>query len=173
MVNSINPIQATGNTAIKPAYPENLSEIADSADTRNKRYGKYSNEQILDASKKLSAREYAAFGHLSNDASSAGIAKYAQAYIKYVSQLSPEEQNGVRYKGTKESVSGLLAQARAAAAEESASPAKKADKPSSLLLQLLAEIERNQQKAGSHSVANKNAERVTISDEARKIADQA
>jgi hypothetical protein len=170
MVHSINSIHTGGNSPIKPAYPENLSEIADSADTRSKSYGKYSGQQMLEASKKLNAREYAAYGHLSNDATSAGIAKYAQAYVKYINQLSPEEQNGVRYKGTKESVSGLLAQAQAAAAAESASPAKKADKPSSLLLQLLTEMERNQQKSGSRGLPNQNADRVTISEDARRLA---
>jgi hypothetical protein len=168
MLNSINSIQTSGNSFKNASYPENLSQIADSADTRSKNYGQYTGVQILEAAKKLNAREYAAYGHLSNDASSAGIVKFAEAYLNYIKQLSPDEQNGVRYKGSKESVSGLLAQARAAA-NESASTPEKTDKPSSLLLQLLAAIERNRQEPGSAKLTNADTDRVTISHAARAL----
>jgi hypothetical protein len=179
MVNGINSAQVTSPLVSNNSsqYPENLSEIADSADSRSKSYGKYTQQQILDASKKLNAREYAAFGYFGNDASSQGIKSYAEAYLKYINQLSPDEQNGVRYKGTKENMTALLAAANAQIAEENAHPGKKPVKPTSLLLMMLDEmmirLKKNPIHADASSNAANSADRVTISEEARKISGQA
>ena len=168
---NIKAIDPGATAAIKPRYLDNLSEIADSADTRSKSFGKYSPQQILDASKKLNEREYLAFGRLSNDGSSEGIAKYAEAYLRYINQLSPEEQNGVRYSGTKQSVSALLVQARAAAAQESPKSAGQVDKPSSFLIQILDEIDRIQRADRRFGTGAGTASQVTISSEARRLLD--
>src|SRR5664279_234768 len=110
MVNSINSAQVTSTPVAnnRTQYPEDLAVIADSIDSRSTSYGKYTDQQVNDASQQLNAREYMAFGHFGNDASSQGIKIFAEAYIKYINTLSPEEQNSVRYKGTKESMGTIL-----------------------------------------------------------------
>ena len=108
MVNGINTAQLTSAlvTGNGSRHLENLSEISDSCDPHNKNFGKYTDKQIADATNKLNAREYAAFGHFAGNATPQGVAKLAEAYVNYMNQMSPEEQNGARYKGTKEQRKG-------------------------------------------------------------------
>ena len=180
MINGINFVQVTSAPPVsnnKPQYPENLAVIADSADSRSTSYGKYTDQQIADATNKLNARAYAAFGYFGNDASSQGIAKYAAAYVNYIKSLSPEEQNSVRYQGTKESMTALLAEANAQIAEEKAHPGKKPAQPTSLLMMMLDEMLKNFKKnginAGAPTNAVNNTDQVTISAEALKLSGQA
>jgi len=180
MVNGINFVQVASAPPVsnnKPQYPENLSVISDSCDPHNKNFGKYTDKQIADATNKLNAREYAAFGHFAGDASSQGIAKLAAAYVNYINSLSPEEQNGARYKGTKEGAMALLAGANAQIAEEKAHPGKKPAQPTSLLMMMLDEMLKNFKKnginAGAPSNAVDNTDQVTISAEALKLSGQA
>jgi hypothetical protein len=179
MINSINSAQVTNVPAASntsPRYPENLEIIADSADRRSSSFGKYTDQQILEASKKLNAQEYAAFGHFGNDASSQGIAKLATAYINYINSLQPEEQNSGRYAGTKESMTALLA---AANAQIAAGPdtGNKPVQPKSLIEMVLDAMMKNLQKNGINVGTSANAAnsgvQVTISDEARNISNQA
>lgn len=177
MISGVTSNLSAGNSSssTKPPYLEDLAVIADSADRRSASYGKYTNEQILDASKKLNEREYAAFMHLSTDASTTGIKKYAEAYIRYYDQLSPEEQNSPRYKGTRESVSNLLSQANAQLSAEKAHPDKKAEEPTSFILMLLDSMNKHFE---THGVKGQNIsgnpsrteDKVTLSEEARKLS---
>ena len=176
MLNGINSVRGTNAPPVSnnsPQYPENLAVIADSADSRSTSYGKYTDQQIADATNKLNAREYSAFGYFGNDASSQGIAKYAAAYVNYINSLSPEEQNSVRYKGTKESMTALLA---AANADIAANPGKKPAQPSSLIEMMLDAIMKNFKKIGINVGASTNAtnstDQVTISAEALKLSVQ-
>jgi len=86
MVNALNSAQVTSAPVSNngPRYLENLSKISDSCDPNNKNFGKYTDKQIADATNKLNAREYSAFGHFAGDASSQGIKKLAEAYINYM-----------------------------------------------------------------------------------------
>jgi len=178
MVNAINSTQVTSALISNnsPQYPENLSKICESCDPNNINFGKYTDKQMNDAFNKINAREYAAFGHLAGDASLPGIKKLAEAYINYINQLSPEEQNSGRYKGTKESMTALLAGANAMIAEEKANPGKTPVKPTSLLEMMLDEMMKNLKKNHIHADASSNAansaDQVTISEEARKISGQ-
>ena len=155
---------------------ENLSEIADSVDPRSKSHGKYTDKEIADATNKLNAREYAAFGHFAGDASAQGIKKLSEAYLNYLNQLSPEEQNSIRYKGTKEGAMALLAGVNAQIAEGKTNPGKKADQPTSLLIMMLDEMTQHLKKNGvsiNASVSSPTGgSRVTISEEARKLYSQ-
>lgn len=155
---------------------ENLSEITDSVDPRNKSHGKYTDKEIADATNKLNAREYAAFGHFGDDASAQGIKKFTEAYLNYLNQLSPEEQNSIRYKGTRNGAMALLAGVNAQIAEGKTNPGKKADQPTSLLIMMLNEMTEHLKKNGINvnaSVSSPTGEsRVTISEEARKLYSQ-
>ena len=62
-------------------------------------------------------QEYAAFGHFGDDASSQGIKQFTEALPNYLNQLSPEEQNSIRYKGTRKCDGALLAGVNAQIAE--------------------------------------------------------
>jgi hypothetical protein len=73
---------------------ESLTAMVDNKD------GKYSLEQQRDATEKLNAREYAAFGHLAGSGSSWGMRDFLKAYVKYVENLSPEDQQSDRYRGS-------------------------------------------------------------------------
>ncbi|MBK1679843.1 hypothetical protein CKO20_05565 [Rhodocyclus tenuis] len=160
----------------RPQYLKNFSEITDSVDPSNKSHGKYTHEQIADATNKLNAREYAAFGHFAGDASSQGIKKLAEAYLGYLNQLSPEEQNSLSYAGTKESATALLAGVNAQIAGGKSNPGKKPDQPTSLLIELLNAMTEQFKKNGiniNSSVSSPTSEsQVTISEEARKLASQ-
>lgn len=155
---------------------ENLSEIADSVDPRSKSHGKYTDKQIADATNKLNAREYAAFGHFGDDASSQGIKQFTEAYLNYLNQLSPEEQNSIRYKGTREGATALLAGVNAQIAEEKNNPAKKTGQPTSLLIMMLNEMTQHLKKNGvsinTSVISPTGGSRVTISEEARKLYNQ-
>jgi hypothetical protein len=178
MVNGINTAQLT--SALAPSngsrYLENLSEISDSCDPHNKNFGKYTDKQIADATNKLNAREYAAFGHFAGDATPQGIAKLAEAYVNYMNQMSPEEQNGARYKGTKEGAIALLAGAKAMIADEKANPGKKTEKAKTLIEMMLDEMLKNLKKNGINVGASTNAVtsagQVTFSAEALKLSAQ-
>jgi hypothetical protein len=155
------------------SFPENLSKIADSADERSISFGKYDTNQILEASKKLNQREQAAFGYLGHDASTAGIMRFAKAYISYVNSLSPEEQNGVRYRGTKENMSTLLAEAQTQLQKESGKPINEAAEHKSLLSMLFDEMKNQLQQQGitqkRHSSDFKTNDVVTISNAGRTL----
>ncbi len=157
-------------------YLENLSEIADSVDPHSKSHGKYTDKQIADATNKLNAREYAAFGHFGDDASSQGIKQFTEAYLNYLNQLSPEEQNSIRYKGTKESATALLAGVNAQIAEGKNNPGKKANQPTSLLIMMLDEMMLHFKKNGvgvnTPVISHTGGSQVTISEEARKLYNQ-
>ena len=134
-------LSATGIALASPEVAKTssvpLAIIADSADKRSASYGQYTDAEILAASKKLNEREYLAFGHLSGDASTQGIANYAEAYLKYINSLPPEEQKSVRYAGTKESVTNLLTQAKARLSDEKAYGTAENQKPTSFILMML------------------------------------
>jgi hypothetical protein len=175
VINTINSrygVSADALNLSKP-YAENLSKIADSADERSSTYGKYSNQQILAASEKLNQREQAAFGYLGHDASTAGIIRYAKAYISYVDSLSPEEQNGVRYQGTKGNMSSLLNQATAQLSGESKKTNGAEVEYKSLLSMLLDEMNNQLHQRGigkkSSSSEHKNSDVVAISDPGRRL----
>lgn len=174
MVYGVNRTSSATAITEKSSYPDNLAVIADSADKRSQSYGKYSNKQILEASERLNKQEYLAFGQFSSDASTSGIKKYAEAYIKYYDKLSPEEQNSPRYKGTRESMANLLSQANAQLQSESGNKSEKAtQKPTSLLLMLLEDLKKKfDEKRGMLSTNNDNVSgvKVTISEQARSLA---
>lgn len=177
MINGINLMRVTNTpTVSNPQYPEDLAVIADSADKRSASYGKYTHQQIADATHKLNAREYAAFGHFAGDASSQGIKNFAEAYVKYISSLSPDEQNSVSYKGTKESMTALLAAANAQIADEKAHPGKNSAKARTFIEMLLDDMMKKLNKNGNPAGASSNSastEQVTISAEALKLSNQA
>nr|WP_314863984.1 hypothetical protein [uncultured Undibacterium sp.] len=176
MINTINNRYGMSTDALNPSkqYPENLSKIADSADERSSSYGKYSNQQILAVSEKLNQREQAAFGYLGHDASTAGIIRYAKAYISYIDSLSPEEQNGVRYQGTKDNMSTLLNQANAQFSSEINKPNGADVEYKSLLSMLLDEMNKQLQQNGigkkNSSSEHKNTDVVTISNAGRRLS---
>jgi hypothetical protein len=98
--------------------------IAESVDTRSKYYGKFTDKQVSDSWDRVAAREKAAFGYFGNDASSEGLKKFGEAYVSYINGLSPEEQNSVRYRGTKENMTRFLGQIEGEIAKEKANPSK-------------------------------------------------
>lgn len=182
MVTSTGAILTVSTDTIlqKPTRLENLSEIADN------KSGKYSETQVAEAQRKLNARELQAFGRFAfgqgGDGSAQGIKRFAEAYLKYLDQLSPEEeQNSDRYKGTRGPVTALLSQATSAAAKEQSAPGNK--KPEDIedpLLKLLRTgmqdiVDRLKEKAPqANGAANATiGDVVTISEAARKAADAA
>ena len=84
-----------------------------------------------------------AFGHLAGDASTQGIIKLSEAYLKYINSLSPEAQQTGRYAGTKESVTNLLTQARAKLATENTDPTKKVVEPTSFIMMMLEAMSKS------------------------------
>ncbi len=175
MVNGINSAQIantlTSNSSAQ--YPENLAKICESCDPNDKNYGKYTTKQMEDAFNKINAREYAAFGHLAGDATPEGIVKFAQAYVNYYNQLSPEEQNSQRYKGTGASAAALLAGAKGLVADEKAHPGKN-KQPESLLMMLLnemlAQLKKHPAQTSTNTSATSSSEQVTISVQAQKLS---
>ena len=179
MITPMNHRLEVGTSTISrsSAYPENLSKIADSDDERSSSFGQYNHHQILAASEKLNQREQAAFGYLSHDASTSGIIQFAKAYISYINSLSPEEQNGVRYRGTKESVSNLLAQAQTQLQNEKEKPVGASTEFKSLLSRILDEMQNQFQQRGinqkSHFSNAKTTDFVTISEAGhRRLSNQ-
>jgi hypothetical protein len=73
---------------------ESLTGMVDNKD------GRYTLEQQRDATERLNAQEYTAFGHLSGSGSSWGMRDFLKAYVKYVEHLSPEDQQSDRYRGS-------------------------------------------------------------------------
>ncbi len=174
MVIAINASQVTGIQA-----PDNSTQFSDiliteSLDTRSKYYGKFSDKQVRDSWERVNARGKAAFGYFGNDASSEGLKKFGEAYVSYINGLSPEEQNGLRYKGTKESMTRFLGQIEGEIAKEKANPGKKAKKHTLNLLDMLDAVTVHLKKKHTHvststSSAN-NKDRVVLSDEAIRNA---
>ena len=136
-------------------YPDDPPIISDSLDKRSPYYGKYSEKEIFDAQSKLNQQEFMAFGHLAGDASTQGIIKLSEAYLKYINGLSPEAQQTGRYAGTKESVTNLLIQAKAKLATESTAPTKKANEPTSFIMMMLEAMSKNIE--GQHTSTSKGA----------------
>ena len=134
-------------------YPDDPAIISDSLDKRSPYYGKYSEKEIFDAQSKLNQQEFMAFGHLAGDASTQGIIKLSEAYLKYINGLSPEAQQTGRYAGTKESVTNLLTQAKAKLATESTAPTKKANEPTSFIMMMLEAMSKNIE--GQHTSTSK------------------
>ena len=175
MINTINSTaiaSTTKNSTKTPQYLEDLAVIADSADKRSHYYGKFTDEQILAASEKLNAREYQAFGCFTGDASLPGIKKYAEAYLKYINSLSPEELSGTRYEGTKESMTKLLSDVNAQIANGGEPTAKD---PSSLISMLLDEMLRKMKERGMDmqsifGASSTESDKVTISKEAKNLS---
>ena len=125
------------------SHPDDPAIISDSLDKRSPYYGKYSEKEIFDAQTKLNQQEFMAFGHLAGDASTQGIIKLSEAYLKYINSLSPEAQQTGRYAGTKESVTNLLTQARAKLATENTDPTKKAVEPTSFIMMMLEAMSKS------------------------------
>lgn len=125
------------------SHPDDPEIISDSLDKRSPYYGKYSEKEIFDAQTKLNQQEFMAFGHLAGDASTQGIIKLSEAYLKYINSLSPEAQQTGRYAGTKESVTNLLTQARAKLATENTDPTKKVVEPTSFIMMMLEAMSKS------------------------------
>jgi hypothetical protein len=172
MVIAINVAQITGIQV--PDNSTRFSDIliAESVDTRSKYYGKFSDKQVSDSWDRVAAREKAAFGYFGNDASSKGLKKFGEAYVSYINGLSPEEQNSVRYKGTKESMIGFLGQIEGEIAKEKANPGKKTKKTRLNLLDTLETITVRLKKKHTRTVASttaiNNLDRITLSEEATR-----
>jgi hypothetical protein len=83
---------------------DSLTAMSDNKD------GRYTMEQQREAGEKLNAQEYAAFGHLSGSGSSWGMRDFLKAYVKYVENLSPEDQQGDRYRGTLAPTKAMISQ---------------------------------------------------------------
>ena len=92
---------ALATNAAMVSHPDDPAIISDSLDKRSPYYGKYSEKEIFDAQTKLNQQEFMAFGHLAGDASTQGIIKLSEAYLKYINSLSPEAQQTGRYAGTR------------------------------------------------------------------------
>ena len=134
---------ALATNAAMMSHPDDPAIISDSLDQRSPYYGKYSEKEIFDAQTKLNQQEFMAFGHLAGDASTQGIIKLSEAYLKYINSLSPEAQQTGRYAGTKESVTNLLTQARAKLATENTDPTKKAVEPTSFIMMMLEAMSKS------------------------------
>jgi len=175
MISPINSrIEGIINEANRSSsYPENISKIADSQDERSSSFGKYDTNQILEASEKLNQREQAAFGYLVHDASTAGVMRFAKAYISYINSLSPDEQNGARYRGTKENMSALLGEAQAQLQKESGKPINTTAEHRSLLSMLFDEMKNQLQQQGinqkRHLSDSRTNDFVTISNAGRTL----
>ena len=134
---------ALATNAAMISHPDDPAIISESLDKRSPYYGKYSEKEIFDAQTKLNQQEFMAFGHLAGDASTQGIIKLSEAYLKYINSLSPEAQQTGRYAGTKESVTNLLTQARAKLATENTDPTKKVVEPTSFIMMMLEAMSKS------------------------------
>ena len=177
MINAINSTQVTSTPTTNNSTQPSDIMIAESIDTRSKYYGKFSDKQVSDSWDRVAAREKAAFGYFGNNASSEGLKKFGEAYVSYINGLSPEEQNSVRYKGTKESMTSFLGQIDGEIAKEKANPGKKAKKPTLNLLDMLNAITVQLKKKHTHAGAStstvssaSSTDQVTISAEASMYA---
>ena len=73
---------ALATNAAMVSHPDDPAIISDSLDKRSPYYGKYSEKEIFDAQTKLNQQEFMAFGHLAGDASTQGIIKLSEAYLR-------------------------------------------------------------------------------------------
>jgi hypothetical protein len=174
MVNAVSSTQVASPLTTNNSSQTSDILIAESCDSRSKYYGKFSDQQVKEASDRVNAKEFSAFISIGNDATLPGIKKYAEAYIKYIDQLSPEDQNSVRYKGTKESMTGVLAQADALMGSEKSTSGKKPKEAMSDIVKMFDAIKIRFIKQAKHSGAStstvSNTDQVTISEEANKYA---
>lgn len=170
MVMAINATQVTNTQAIINSSQLSDIMIAESVDTRSKYYGKFSDKQVSDSWNRVAAREKAAFGYFGNDASSEGLKKFGEAYVSYINGLTPEEQNSVRYKGTKENMTRFLGQIEGEIAKEKANPSKKTKKHTLNLLDMLDAVTVHLKKKHTHASTStsttNNSDRVALSEEA-------
>lgn len=175
MVSAINSIQVTNTQATDNSSQPSDIMIAESVDTRSKYYGKFSDKQVSDSWDRVAAREKAAFGYFGNDASSEGLKKFGEAYVAYINGLSPEEQNSVRYKGTKESMTRFLGQLEGEISKEKLTLGKKVKPTKSGLLDMLDSITNHLKKKHTHAASTSNAtsstDRITLSEEAIRNAE--
>ena len=150
-VEASNTHKGAGNSAmvrlssagIALATKDDPAIISDSLDPKSPYYGKYSEKEISDAQTTLNQLEFMAFGYLAGDASTEGIIKLSEAYLKYINSLSPEAQQTGRYAGTKESATNLLTQAKAKLAAETANGTDKKQEPTSFILMMLEAMSKN------------------------------
>jgi hypothetical protein len=94
----------SGGFAAYNGQPVALSTIIDD------KTGKYTQTQQSEADTQLQAREYNAFGKYAGSDSQAGNKQFVVAYISYVQNLPPDEQNSQRYAGTLQSAQNLLSE---------------------------------------------------------------
>ena len=126
----------------------------------------YSQRELSAASEEVNRREYMAFGRLGGDATWAGLAKFAKAYIAYVNQLTPEEQSTQRYAGTVESITVILNAAEAHL--QNGEDTHPADQPAKDALTVFMEAYQSRMKAieerrESSSVQQGGGDKVSLS----------
>ena len=104
-----------------------------------------------------------------------GLKKFGEAYVAYINGLSPEEQNSVRYKGTKESMTRFLGELEGEISKEKSTLGKKVKPTKSGLLDMLDSITIHLKKKHTHvassSTATNNTDRITLSEEAIRNAE--
>jgi len=156
----------------------NVSQVSDvgiveSSYSDSKYYGKFTDQQMYDATDRLNARENMAFLSILTSnfpPSTETIKRFAKAYINYINQLSPEDQNSHRYKGTKESMTALLASVSIQTGNEQSTSGKKSEKTTSDIVKMLEDILQYFQEMNSRpkSSAKETAgtDQVTISEAA-------
>ncbi len=151
--------------------------IVESSYSDSKYYGKFTDQQMYDATDRLNAKENMAFLSIltSNFPPNAETVKrYAKAYINYINQLSPEDQNSHRYKGTKESMMALLASVSKQASNEQSKSGKESKKVTPDIVKMLEDIIKNFQEINNRSKSSTkestSTDQVTISEAAIRNA---
>ncbi len=173
MIDAISSSQNVSTLNINNGSQFSDVAIVESSYSDSKYYGKFTNQQMYDATDRLNTKENMAFLSILTTnfpPSTETVKRFAKAYINYINQLSPEDQNSHRYKGTKESMTALLSSVSTQTDNEQSTSGKKSKKATSDIVKMLEDMLKNFQEINNRTKSSAKettrTDKVTISEAA-------